>query len=244
MGEAENRQVFRTFWHGRALSLYERACLSSFVIRGFEVELWAYDDVAVPAGVRRMDARAILPQSRLDGFVHGIAAFSDLFRYRLLARRGGWWIDTDVVCLRGDIGFPTPFYAWQGADLVNNAVLRLRRGSPLARALVERAEAVLAAAEAPLHWGAIGPNLLTDLLRNRHGLHRARPAAVAYPIDWQDAAMVLDPAARDAVAAAVGDAAFLHLWNEILRREGVDKSRPPPAGSYLAGLFEAIAAAG
>ena len=53
---------------------------------------------------RLVEALAALEQS--DGGVRAIpdsgslAAFSNLFRYKLLLERGGWWVDTDVICLR------------------------------------------------------------------------------------------------------------------------------------------------
>jgi hypothetical protein len=45
---------------------------------------------------------------------------------------------------------------------------------------------------------------------------------------------------RDRLAPRIAlcvNATFVHLWNEMLRRAGIDKTAPPPEGSYLAGLF-------
>ena len=35
--------------------------------------------------------------------VGSVAGFSNLFRYELLRRDGGWWVDTDVLCLAAEL---------------------------------------------------------------------------------------------------------------------------------------------
>jgi hypothetical protein len=102
-------------WIGE-LSKLERMALASFVANGHIVHLYAYDELAgVPAGVQVIDAREILPEERI--FRYGpeagagegsLANFANLFRYKLLYERGGWWVDADVVCLRPfDFDAPT-----------------------------------------------------------------------------------------------------------------------------------------
>jgi len=89
-------------WVGARLSPIERICARSFLHHGHEFHLYAYNDIAgVPAGVTVKDAASILPAREV--FMHSIgtyAIFSDWFRWALLYRRGGWWVDMDVVCLR------------------------------------------------------------------------------------------------------------------------------------------------
>ena len=94
------------FWHGGPLTLYEAACLRSFVKAGAAVRLFSFDDTLhVPAGVELWDARLYAEVSETQCFQQGhhdvsLAAFSDMFRYRLLADAPGWWFDTDVMCLQ------------------------------------------------------------------------------------------------------------------------------------------------
>jgi len=60
----------------------------------------------VPEGVTVRDASEILPAERMFRCPSGtlnegsLSGFSNLFRYTLLQRIGGWWVDTDVCCLR------------------------------------------------------------------------------------------------------------------------------------------------
>ena len=88
------------------LSPYEQFCLKSFVDCGYAVDLYTYDlALVVPAGVRVCDAAELISPDEVfvyqaEGFGKGSpSAFSNYFRYKLLVEKGGWWIDTDVVCL-------------------------------------------------------------------------------------------------------------------------------------------------
>jgi hypothetical protein len=75
------------------------------------------------------------------------------------------------------------------------------------------------------------------MIRDQDIARHAAPAAVAYPIRWQDALHPLLPAKAEEVRTRVGGAPFLHLWNELLRQAGLLQWAGPPAGSFLAELF-------
>lgn len=99
-------RVIQSLWIGNRLSAMERLAIQSFLANGHDFHLYCYNDVeGLPAGTVVRDGNDILPESRIfayaDGFAKGShAAFSNHFRYKLLLERGGWWVDTDVVCLR------------------------------------------------------------------------------------------------------------------------------------------------
>src|SRR5690242_7467336 len=97
--------LIQSFWHGANLPRHCTLCLKSFVDLGHQFHLYTYDDgVAVPEGITLRDAREVLPESSVffyqigDG-VGSVAGFSNRFRYKLLLEQGGWWVDTDVLCL-------------------------------------------------------------------------------------------------------------------------------------------------
>ena len=52
LASAANPNIVRTLWHGSALSIYEELSLRSFVKCGHEVEVYAYETIDVPQGVR------------------------------------------------------------------------------------------------------------------------------------------------------------------------------------------------
>jgi hypothetical protein len=100
-------------WLGETLSRLEILTLVSFLAQGYEVTLWAYDEIRtpLPRGIMLADAERIFPRARIQpksnaepeigigkGSVGGV--YSDLFRYRLLFEYGGIWTDMDVTALR------------------------------------------------------------------------------------------------------------------------------------------------
>ncbi len=95
----------QSLWIG-TLGLLERLSMASFIANGHSYHLYAYDlSLEVPHGVELKDARAILPEQDIYTYTTGaakggVSAFADWFRYTLLAIKGGWWADTDVICLK------------------------------------------------------------------------------------------------------------------------------------------------
>jgi Glycosyltransferase sugar-binding region containing DXD motif len=111
--------------------------LKSFVDFGHDFDLYSFDPhIAVPAQVRVRDAAELADRAEFFVYERGFgkgspAGFANLFRYYLLAERGGWWVDTDVVCLSDAIPDYPQFVARQVDGLVNNAVMRFERRHPV-----------------------------------------------------------------------------------------------------------------
>src|SRR4030095_6670627 len=96
----------QSLWVGTHLPSLHFLGIRSFLEHGHEFHLYAYDTIdGVPEGTTLCDASSILPRDSIfcyqNGFGKGsYSAFSNLFRYALLFAKGGWWVDTDVVCLK------------------------------------------------------------------------------------------------------------------------------------------------
>lgn len=227
--------LFQSLWIGPELSPLEALCIRSFLDNGHAFRLFAYADVAgIPAGCERADAREILPESAVFAYSRGqgqgtYAGFADLFRYRMLLDRGGWWVDTDVVCLARDIPEPTISLAREDDTHVNIAVLRFPAGHPAMQAAYDTA----VAAGRDIGWGETGPRVVTELVARMHLEPHLAPTRAYYPVHWSDYTALLVPQRRAWVEDRVAGATFLHLWNEMLRRGRFDKSSRPPEGSYL-----------
>ncbi len=233
--------VVRSFWYGTELSPYEVLCLKSFVDHGHSVELYAYDrDLVVPAGVRLCDASEVLAKDKVFFYASGpgkgsVAGFSNLFRYSLLLCKGGWWVDTDVICLSSHLPSLDRFFAWEDHDevVVGCAVVKL---PPNDRILVECLSQISAfRADAP--WGTTGPFLLTATVRALDLTSEVQPFETAYPWHHSRSIEVLDPQQADVISMATSNATCHHLWHENFRRCGISKLIRPPAGSYLDLLF-------
>lgn len=230
--------LFQSFWHGETTP-YERMCMKSFLDHGHEYVLYAYEPLQVPSGVEVRDANEILPSSRIflyssgDG-VGSVSGFSNLFRYRLLAERGGWWVDTDVVCLSAAVPTSDIFLGWESDRLIGSAILKLPRGHVFARQLYEAADK----AGTDVAWGEIGPHLITRTC-GPELLQHVAAKELAYPIPSLKALQTLLPERTEQIRRQVEHLPFLHLWNEIFRRAVVFKWMRPPAKSFVGELFEA-----
>src|SRR5215216_3083614 len=110
VGAASNR-IIQGLWIGPELSVMEQLSASSFLRNGHEYHLYVYDEMRnVPEGTVVKAASEILPSSSIFQYKHqaSYAGFANFFRYKLLLERGGWWADTDIVCLR-PFDFAAPY---------------------------------------------------------------------------------------------------------------------------------------
>jgi hypothetical protein len=246
-----------SLWIGPSLGAVERACLLSALRHGHPVTLHCYDEPkGVPAGVDLVDAARVLPRAAMDRYPGGGASlFANLFRYELQRRGLGPWIDCDVYLLAPLPSEPPHLFGRQSDDLINMAVLRLPQDSPLLPPLLALFEdqeippGLSRSARLAAHWrkwrtgrpglasmprGTTGPHALTRLAE-ANGLDRqALPREAFYPVPWQEAEWIRDPAAR--LEDRIGEGTIaLHLWND---RIAGFKDSPAPAGSFLAQLQE------
>src|SRR5262245_44909746 len=97
--------LVQSMWIGPTLPALQQLCIRSFLAHGHTYHLYTFEDVAgIPDGTVVCDASTILPEQSIfryqEGFGKGsYSAFSNLFRYKLILERGGWWVDTDIACL-------------------------------------------------------------------------------------------------------------------------------------------------
>jgi hypothetical protein len=214
----------------------------SFVQNGYRVELYRYGHIdGVPDGVKQRDAQRIVAQERIfrypaGGFGAGsVAGFADLFRYKLLADRGGWWFDTDLICLRR-IEWRSPyFFAREDDTKINNALMRAPKGSPLMKLLYERA---LARVAQPT-WGETGPVLVTAVVTGSAFERFVVPRERVYPLHYTEAAAAFGDDPHERCWRQLDGADTVHLWNQILEAEGIDKDARFPATSVYARLQRA-----
>jgi hypothetical protein len=248
---ANDRCEFGSFWLG-ALNPFAYACLASFPQVGASLRVFSYDPrLDLPDGVRLADARAICPDESLTRrfIANGkpsIATFADMFRYRMIAKAGCCWVDTDILCLSKPAFENDGFVFCRQADavgtsLVNNAVLKLPPSHPAVAELVATAEAAI---DVDQRWGAIGPFLLTPVLAKYDLTQHALDSHICYPIEPEQYWKLFLPGYRDWVAGAARDATFVHLWSEAVVWSGYDFWSCPPAGSYLHDAFGRVGALG
>ena len=245
--------VIQSLWIGADLSNVEKLCVQSFLDNGHEFHLYTYAKIGgVPQGAVIKDANEILPEN--DIFQNrrgGVTAFADWFRFALLNKRGNFWVDMDIICLKpfsfdSDIvfgrgvmvmAFPkghilaqslekagrnhTEIFPWEDATTIKK-----KRWKRLLRRGKEGMEF-----DNPLSLGGF-TKALKYFSVNQH----AKPFMYFTPIphtQWHTAF-------NDAYAEGIGfyeNTHAVHLWNEQARRiSGFDKNARFDAES----LFEQL----
>ncbi len=221
--------IIQCLWVGDRLNGLARLALASFVHHGHPVHLYTYGPVKnVPAGVTLMDADAIIPYQPIElpptyGFGQGsIAPFSDWFRYKLLYDRGGFWVDTDMICMRPWADLPATLISSERLPEserstqeahANCGVLRFPAGDPFLKHCLAQAE--IRIHHDKLTWGSIGPRLVEEAFSifPEYAAYRLPPEAFCSLDNWEVARLIEpnSPWHPDPEALAV------HCWHELWR---------------------------
>lgn len=258
----------RSLWIGGTLSRLERVCLNSFLRAGHRVFLYTYGDVLnIPEGVEVLDANLILPKEKIFtyGSVTGngkgsYAGFANHFRYEMLLKCSNtYWVDMDVICL-------SPFYiedelsfGFENESYINNAVIGVKKpGNKLFKSLsyycdnpfeFKRWDTFKVLIRkligrtwgkgefSYLPWGLTGPKALTGFVKEHHLLKFAAPVTCYYPIACDEWNRIFFSTNID---NNLTDSKCLHLWNEQLRRAGLDKNAVFEKNSLYERLIDSL----
>jgi mannosyltransferase OCH1-like enzyme len=218
-------KIIQGLWIGSELSVMEQLSISSFLVNGHDYHLYVYDDLKyIPAGTVVMDASEILPASRIFQYKRSssYAGFSNFFRYKLLLERGGWWADTDTICLkRFDFSDEYVFSSeinHRGREVVNGGVIKTPPGSVV---MAYAWEVCQTKNPARLVWGETGPRLMAKAVK-RFGLERYKRTHQTFcPVDYEEWRDVLQPDPEELFDERTY---AIHLWNEMWRAAGQDKN--------------------
>lgn len=242
------------FWAYGNFSNVENISAKSFIKNGYHLNIWTYGDVSnAPSGAAIKDAREILPESLYFEIPNGSCApFSDYFRYAVLNKIGGLWVDTDVIALKPVELQPEPFLVTERTQRgvkrlikellgrsasfrVNNNVIFNPVPSPgniidLAYLYSERFP------KEKVQWGELGPALLAAIERiyPDHGFSIKTPE-FANSIDfWICPRALLKPG----VKLRCSNAPFLHLYSQTWRDSKIDKNSAFPKHSVMSVIAE------
>ncbi|WP_026958182.1 hypothetical protein [Aliagarivorans taiwanensis] len=256
------KNTVQSLWIGPSLSKIEQLSMRSFVHHGNPYHLYTYNDIDnVPDGVVVKDANEILPEREIFRDRSGsLGAFSDVFRFKLLESTSSFWVDTDVVCLKPYDFEESEVFGFQDDGSVNGAVLRLSKDSDVLREAldycarpnvvrdydsnkVKRRKLVRKIKRSGLSdisFGEIGPDLITKILKDKDLLATAKPIYYFYPIHHSCARTIFSENGKE-MASFLEHSYSLHLWNEIFRREGIDKNGDFSANSLIGALMKRYA---
>lgn len=163
----------QSLWIGGNLSNMEILSMKSFLHNNHNYHLYAYEDIGnVPEGVLVKDARTILPEKDIFRYKNGsVSAFSNVFRYKMLFDKGGYWVDTDFICLKHfdfkeDYVFATEPWDGYTTSKLNPCILKAPKLSlPMLNGYkfcIDRKQAVL---DGLIEWD-LGPSSLLDIVKN------------------------------------------------------------------------------
>jgi hypothetical protein len=247
--EPVGRPLAQGLWVGPRLRWIERLSIQSYLANGWRFQLYAYDEVAgVPDGCEVLDAAAIIPRHEVFREGHGsgphagsLGAFSDLFRYRLLAERGGMWTDTDVINRRlfepDGARFVSTELTDAGLVTLNGAIMAAPAGDPLVVRAYERSRELLASSDR-MFFTRIGPLLLAELVLEL-GVDAVElmPPHFLSPISWMNTASLRQPYEIVSRRPDIRDAVNIHVYTEMWRTLGLGLDQPPSADSFLGRLY-------
>jgi hypothetical protein len=186
----------------------------------------------------------LLPMPKDDAA--NMAYLTSLFRYRVLAERGGLWADMDVVALASDpkidarplvasekrrpFRHAEPTATHEALTQVTNCFMA--NPSPKAGDLWHRATDRVAALNLEdRSWENVGPHMLSQLmLENAHGVD-ILPTDSIDPVAWWNVpAYFLEE--RDPPPSP-----FMHMYATIWAKRGVDAEMPFPPASLAGRLW-------
>ncbi len=233
-------------WMSADLSRLARLSLASFLRHGYRVTLWSYEpDAHSLSGAAVRDAAELVPEGWGENCPMDYV--SSLFRYRVLADRGGMWADMDVVALRDEPGIAAaPLVASEkrrpfryvepsatGETLTQVTNCLMANPEPKPGDLWHRAaDCVASLSEAEHTWENMGPHLLTKLMLKdaAHGVAVLPPEAVN-PVSWWNVpAYFLDE--REPPPSP-----FMHMYASIWAKREVDAEAAFPAKSLAGKLW-------
>lgn len=222
-------KIIQGLWIGPELSVMEQLSISSFLQNGHEYHLYVYDELKnIPAGTTVKDANEILPSQSIFQYQQhpSYAGFTNFFRYKLLLERGGWWVDTDTVCLK-PFDFPEEYVfsseMANGLEFVTSGIIKASAGSEV----MAYAWGVCQTKDPEqLIWGETGSQLIGAAVRKFSLEKFQKPPHVFCPLGYAEWHRVLEPEVE--VMLDAGTYA-IHLWNEMWRRAaGQDKNARYP----------------
>jgi hypothetical protein len=193
----------------------------------------------VPHGVTLTPADDIILAAEADAFFTiapgRFAQFSDWFRYELLAQRGGWWVDTDVLCLSDTMPNDETWIARAGKRLYIG-IMRFPPGHAFMKIAASAARKhIPQIASSPRTL--IGPDLVTELLKRNLYDVTVHGWETCYLINSKRAFEFGELSLASAIKSELSSCPMTHWWGQRFGEGACPCDALPPRGSYLSDRF-------
>jgi hypothetical protein len=229
--------MIQSLWIGEKLSIMEQLCISSFLQNGHTFHLYVYNDVAyVPEGTVLKDANELISSKRIFKYknFNSYAAFANLFRYKLLFQKGGYWVDTDVVCLkpfrfRRDFMFTNIPIRNRPLDFLikryrsSNWFIKANAGSEIMNYCYNEASK---RDPEKLSWGETGSQLINTAIRKFGMQGYIASQDTFFPIRYQQWRQLISNSfiGTHKWARYQHSSYAIHLYHEMWRRNNINKN--------------------
>jgi hypothetical protein len=152
------------------------------------------------------------------------SAFSNYFRYKLLLDHGGWWADTDMVCIRKldhdkEHVFATEPY--MGIDYITSGMIK----APIGSEIMQHCWDICTTKDPDrIVWGEVGPRLIREAVSSRlEGYSEfVAPFEAFCPVGFESWTDFINPNKKLEFSE---ETYCIHMWNEMWRRSLADKEK-------------------
>lgn len=237
--------VVQGLWIGGSLSIMERLSINSFLKNGYDYHLYTYGKVKnVPKGTVIKDGNEILPESDIFRYKNGsVSAFSNLFRFMLLYKKGGWWVDTDLMCTQyyDDSKDKYIFVSQPKRNYIDSRLtsylIKADKGDSV---MLEGYHKCLSAKKdilsGKIKWN-LGPDTVNLLVKKNKLEKFVKPWYFANSCDCHHYKTIVKPSYKPGVEGEPNqiyfnnlsdkpkDNYFIHFWHEYWRRKNLDKNK-------------------
>lgn len=242
-------QIIQGLWIGSELSKMEQLSIQSFLSNGHVYHLYHYQPIAnVPKGAILKDANEIIPESEIYRYKNGsVSAFSNLFRFTMLYKLGGYWADTDLVCIK-------PFFQKKPylivtepnqnftQNVITSCLIKMPKDSEAAKRGIEiqlQNKAKILSGE--MEWGS-GPSCVRQLVKEFTLEEYVLPWQTVSTTNWNYWYSLIKPehfypkqviTKREDMPRGM---IAVHLWHEMWRKQNLDKNQR----FHIMSLFEQL----
>jgi hypothetical protein len=227
---ANKKMIVHTLWVGEELPRLAYLSLESFVKHGFQVNLFCYNNLKAPKGVKIKRADSIMVEEEIFSYTAGhfnlgsTCAFSNMFRYKVVYKLGGYWSDLDIIVLKPfsfkeDLVFVeqghNPDYPPHYSDtIVASCFFGAKKvGEKIFKDCYNKIKVL---DKSKLRHGDIGPDLLTTMVKKYK--YSSYPKNLINPIDWWEEEKLFDWDISHSTVA-------VHCWNSRLDHNKRDISK-------------------
>lgn len=233
----KSNQIVQSLWIDNKIGDLQRMCYNSYKQKGHIVHLYSYGSITnVPDAVILKDANEILHKDLVFKDINNsYATFSDWFRIELLNKVGGWWIDSDTICLKkfdleDEFAFATEYADKDGNITICNAVIKMPKNSEVGRAIVEDIKQKINNKDVlDIEWTEIGAYILTKQIVKHKLMEKIKSPEVFCPINFFDFSHFY---VKDDIVLPEGSYA-IHLWNKMWDWSGIDPNMNFHDASYF-----------